>query len=126
MQSLSSRSRRIMRAFALLLLLALLATLLPLAVPPATAQIGNNQPAQPFASVVDCIRAGADLGQPSAAPRFATTCYASRLHDGGYTTSGGDPPNGDALPSDSALIEFGDAVPDGSGDLAGVATNGHV
>ena len=87
------------------------------------AQIGTNQPAQPFASVVSCI----NLTNPSAAaPRLATTCYASRLHDGGYTDLGGDVNNGDGLASDTAVIEFGDAQADNSADLYNVPTNGHA
>jgi len=114
------------------MLLSLLTGLLHIAasfVPVATAQIDNNQPSQPFAAIVPCIRAGQNINPVNSAyisPRFATTCYASRLHDGGYNAPGGDADNGDALASDTALVEFGDAQPDDSADLFGVPANGHT
>lgn len=80
------------------------------------AQIDNNQPAQAYASIVDCIRAGADRGGAShLSPRFASTCFGSRWSPGGYTdqsVSG----RGDSLPSDPALVEFGDGKPDAPGE----------
>jgi len=130
MLSLQPRSCRIAALLAVLVLLLVVGGLIPLAGSLsliATAQINNTQPTQPFASVVNCIRMGSDLGQPSyLSPRFATTCYASRLHDGGYNAPGGDPSNGDSLPSDTTIVEFGDAQPDNTADYYDVPTNGHA
>ncbi len=56
--------------------------------PVATAQIGANQPTQPFASVVSCIRPGTELGGAAHdSPRFATTCFGTKVSPGGYTSS---------------------------------------
>ncbi|PLS77287.1 MAG: hypothetical protein CYG59_24585, partial [Chloroflexi bacterium] len=70
------RHRRSYRPLTILGLLALIVvSLSPLLRSAAWAQIDNNQPAQAYASVVDCIRSSADLGQPShVAPRLVTTC----------------------------------------------------
>ncbi|HEX6293012.1 MAG TPA: SdrD B-like domain-containing protein [Herpetosiphonaceae bacterium] len=103
-----------------LLLLGLLGTvLLGLSGYPLTAvqaQLDPNQPALAYASTVDCIRAGADRGLAShASPRFATTCFGSRWSPGGYT----DPSvsnQGDAIPGDPAILEFGDGKPDAPGE----------
>jgi uncharacterized repeat protein (TIGR01451 family) len=85
--------------------------------PVVEAAIDNNQPSQPFASVVDCIRTGPDQGEASSrAPRFAVTCYASAW-DSRFYGEYNNPTNGDAPPDDPALIAFGDATPDGTVDL---------
>jgi len=89
--------------------------------PAALAQIDNNQPSQPFASVVSCIRTGADQGQPAEfAPRFANTCFGTKISSGGYAS---DTDSYDADPADAAIVDFGDAKPDGSGDLYGAASH---
>ncbi len=80
------------------------------------AQIDTNPPSQAYASTVDCIRAGADRGQAShLSPRFASTCFGSRWSPGGYTDASVSN-QGDALPSDPALVEFGDGKPDAPGE----------
>ncbi|HEX6288234.1 MAG TPA: SdrD B-like domain-containing protein [Herpetosiphonaceae bacterium] len=106
-------------SFKLLPVLILLAVLLGLSSYPLTAvqaQLDTNQPSLAYASTVPCIRAGADLGQPShVSPRFATTCFGSRWSPGGYT----DPSvsnQGDAIPGDPAVLEFGDGKPDAPGE----------
>ncbi|KAB8140778.1 DUF11 domain-containing protein [Chloroflexia bacterium SDU3-3] len=109
--------------------LLLAAALTPQAAAPplATAQIDNMQPAQAYASVVDCIRSGADQGAISSfSPRFVTTCYASRLHEGGYNAPGGDEGNGDAAATERSIVAFGDATPDNSADLYDSPTNDHA
>lgn len=80
------------------------------------AQIDNNQPSQAYASIVDCIRAGADRGGAShLSPRFASTCFGSRWSPGGYLDQSVSA-KGDSLPSDPALVEFGDGKPDAPGE----------
>jgi uncharacterized repeat protein (TIGR01451 family) len=108
------------------LLIAVLAGLLP-QVPgapaqPAWAAIRNNNAAQPFGSVVDCIETGA-----ANAPRFASSCFGSAWDSSSYAGPG-NTSNGDAPGTNAAIYSFGDAQPDGSADLvtAGQAVNGHA
>ncbi len=110
------RHRRSYRPLTMLGLMAVvLVSLSPLLRSPASAQIDNQQPAQAFASVVDCIRAGADLGQPShVSPRLVTTCYGSRWSGGGYTAAG-SLEAGDSLPTDPSVVSFGDGQPNVAG-----------
>ncbi|MDP9311664.1 MAG: hypothetical protein M3R24_12420, partial [Chloroflexota bacterium] len=115
------RHRRSYRPLTILGLLALIVvSLSPLLRSAAWAQIDNNQPAQAYASVVDCIRSSAGLGQPShVAPRLVTTCYGSRWNAGGYTASPQDLDAGDSLPTDPAVVSFGDGQPDVAGSEPG-------
>jgi uncharacterized repeat protein (TIGR01451 family) len=108
---------RLQRSTALFSLITLLlASLLPNNQSEVLAQIDNNQPNQPFASIVDCIRSGADLGvDPERSPRFVTSCYRTKITMGGYATRSDA---FDAYPTDSSIISFGDAKLDGTGDLA--------
>ncbi len=112
------RSRAVLRALALFgLALLNLTPLLHQAV--VRAQIDNNPPTQAYASVVDCIRAAGDLGQAShVAPRLVTTCDGSRWNNGGYLASG-DLTAGDSLPTDPAVVSFGDGQPDVAGNEPG-------
>jgi uncharacterized repeat protein (TIGR01451 family) len=97
-------------------LIVLIIALLGTGLHRAQAQIATNPPSQAYASTVDCIRAGADRGAAShLSPRFVSTCFGSRWSPGGYT----DPSvaaQGDAIPSDPALVEFGDGQPDAPGE----------
>jgi uncharacterized repeat protein (TIGR01451 family) len=96
---------------------------------PAAAQIDNNQPSSPVASAVNCIRSGADQGQSSDfSPRFAISCYGSAWDRSSYnfdsTTA-----NGDAPRTGAAVLGFGDAKPDQSGEaghitMASLGDNG--
>jgi hypothetical protein len=95
----------------ILFALAGLLLVTPLVTPPAAAQITNGAPgSRPMASVVDCIRSAADRGLPAGtSPRFASTCFASLWDYRDYD----DPANtgatmGNAPPSETALIAFGD------------------
>jgi hypothetical protein len=107
----------ILMIFALSGGLALLGGLLPV----ATAQIDNNQPSQPFASIVNCIRSGSDLGQPpEVSPRFATSCFGTKVSSGGYTSN---TDSLDANPNDVAVLDFGDAKVDGTNDLYGASSH---
>ncbi|HEX6291299.1 MAG TPA: SdrD B-like domain-containing protein [Herpetosiphonaceae bacterium] len=100
-------------ALCIIVIAALLASGL---VTPSQAQIDNSQPSLAYASTVDCLRAGADRGQAShLSPRFASTCFGSRWSPGGYTDQSVSN-QGDALPSDPALVEFGDGTPDAPGE----------
>jgi len=117
--------RAMLALVAVLVILGSIVQLLPSAAI-VTAQIDNNQPTQPYASVVNCIRAGANQGDLSKdSPRFATTCFGSAWDLTNYSGAG-NPSNGDASSADSAVVEFGDATPDGSADLYGVIGNGHA
>ena len=97
--------------------------------PTALAQIDNTQPTLPYASVVECIRSGGDLGKFShESPRFAAACLSSAWNISSYEQPG-DPANGDAPFNDAAVYEFGDGLPNASGEpghtnIASIGTNG--
>jgi uncharacterized repeat protein (TIGR01451 family) len=113
---------RLQRLTALFLLITLfLASLLPNSQSEVLAQIDNNQPNQAYASIVECIRSGTDLGfDPELSPRFVTSCYRTKITSGGYAARSDA---FDAYPSDSSIISFGDAKLDGTGDLANNPTH---
>jgi hypothetical protein len=105
------------RSFSVLLSLVLLSLFAPLpfrdaAPQPVGAQLRTAAGGNPaIGSVVDCIRAGDDIGLASAAaPQFAVTCLGSLLHYDSYEQSSGT--SGNAPPSDAALARFGDTKPD--------------
>jgi len=106
------RWRRPRPLLRLLALLGLLLVVLPGLGAPSAAQIVNNQPTAPVTSLVDCLRAGATLGQPShASPAFVLSCFGGSWERPSYdydTASG----TGDAPRSFPALIRFGDSVPE--------------
>ena len=109
------------RAFCALVLVFLALSCISAPLPVVNAQIDNNQPTQPFASVVACIRAGADFGLPTETlPRFAVSCFGTKISEGGYLSGAGSL---DADPADSSIHSFGDAQPDGTGDLAGTLSH---
>ena len=93
------------------------------------AQIDNNQPNLPYASVVECIRSGPDRNlQSDQSPRFAAACMSSAWNIASYEQPG-DPANGDAPFTDAAVYEFGDGLPNASGEpghtsIASIGTNG--
>jgi uncharacterized repeat protein (TIGR01451 family) len=96
---------------------------------PAAAQLVNNQPSSPVASVVNCIRAGTDLGLPSdKSPRFAVACMGGAWDRPSYNY---DLPsaNGDAARTFPAVYAFGDGKPDAPGEpghvpIAALGDNG--
>lgn len=114
-----------------LIVIIMLSPIHSLVVAPVQAQINTNQPGQPYASVVNCIRPGAELGGATdASPRFITTCFSSAW----YKTHYNDPivsATWDAAYSDGAVYAFGDAKPDsfsppeaGHVSLASIGNNG--
>ncbi|NNJ12202.1 DUF11 domain-containing protein [Chloroflexales bacterium ZM16-3] len=79
---------------------------------PAAAQIDNTEPTSPVASIVSCIRSGADLGLPShVSPQFAISCFGAAWDNETYNTDTAGV-NGDATRSYTAVIGFGDGKPD--------------
>jgi uncharacterized repeat protein (TIGR01451 family) len=83
----------------------------PLGPQGATAQISNQPPGQPFASIVGCLQPGSEQpgGQPHTSPRFASSCFRTKIADGGYGANTGAY---DAGPAETAVISFGDGKPD--------------
>ncbi|HMO56346.1 MAG TPA: SdrD B-like domain-containing protein [Roseiflexaceae bacterium] len=80
------------------------------------AQIDNQQPGRPYASVINCIRSGSSNGSTSeVSPRFAVTCFGTAWDISYYGQPGGDPLNGDAPGSDPAVVGIGDGKPDAAG-----------
>lgn len=78
----------------------------------AVAQIRNNEPGQPFASLVACLRPGESMGlTPDASPRLASACFASAWSILDYNTPDSTP-DGDGRASDPSLLSFGDSKPD--------------
>ncbi|MBU6332801.1 MAG: MSCRAMM family adhesin SdrC [Chloroflexi bacterium] len=87
------------------------------------AQIDHDQPGRSHASLVACLRAGADLALPAeAAPRLAAACFASAWDITAYGQAGGGPLAGDAPGSDPAIITLGDGKPDAAGSEPGHVT----
>lgn len=83
---------------------------------PAAAQIDNNDPTSPIASVVNCIRAGGDLGQSSDySPRFVVSCFGSAWSRTTYNYDSATP-EGDAPRTFPAIQSFGDGKPDQPGE----------
>ncbi|MFV9507606.1 MAG: hypothetical protein AB4911_23900, partial [Oscillochloridaceae bacterium umkhey_bin13] len=82
----------------------------------AQAQIRNAQPTGAVASIVDCIRAGDDLGRPSEfSPRFAVACLGGAWDRDSYDYDT-PTPNGDAPRTFPAVKTFGDGKPDAPGE----------
>ena len=89
---------------------------------PASAQIDNNQPTSPVASIVDCIRAGSDRGGASdSSPRFAVSCFGSSWSRSTYNFDAASA-EGDAPRTFPAIMSFGDSKPEASNGFTGRST----
>ena len=98
---------------------------------PSSAQIGAAA-GPPIASIVDCLRPGAERGlPPEASPTFVTTCFGSLINYDRYLDPRTSTYVGDSSAAEPAAVVFGDSVPDSTSEpppssIAGMGDVGAV